>query len=412
MEVKAGYKQTEVGVIPSDWEVHNLLRNSILKARIGWQGLTTAEYLTIGDYFLVTGTDFSNGKINWETCFYVSKYRYSQDKYIQLHESDILITKDGTIGKIAFIDKLPRLATLNSGVFVIRPKENAYLPLFFFYVLNSIFFHNFLNKLVAGSTINHLYQKDFNSFNFPLPSAVSEQAAIATALLDTDAFISSLEKLIVKKKMIKQGAMQELLKPKKGWEVKKLGECLLKNPDYGINAAAVDFDDTLPTYLRITDISDNGKYLHANKVSVNNVNSDSYYLDEGDIVFARTGASVGKTYLYDKNDGKLVFAGFLIRLRSNPKILFYKYLFYITQTKAYWSWVLANSMRSGQPGINSNEYKSYEISLPNLTEQKRIANILADMDSEINALETKLEKYKMIKLGMMQELLTGRIRLI
>ncbi|HNR43510.1 MAG TPA: restriction endonuclease subunit S, partial [Bacteroidales bacterium] len=125
MEVKAGYKQTEVGVIPSDWEVHNLLRNSILKARIGWQGLTTAEYLTIGDYFLVTGTDFSNGKINWETCFYVSKYRYSQDKYIQLHESDILITKDGTIGKIAFIDKLPRLATLNSGVFVIRPKENA-----------------------------------------------------------------------------------------------------------------------------------------------------------------------------------------------------------------------------------------------------------------------------------------------
>ena len=135
-------------------------------------------------------------------------------------------------------------------------------------------------------------------------------------------------------------------------------------------------------------------------------------MDEGDIVFARTGASVGKTYIYDKNDGRLVFAGFLIRVKANSNILHYKYLFFLTQTRSYWAWVSANSMRSGQPGLNSAEYKSFQISFPTLPEQARIATILSDMDTEIATLETKLDKYKMIKQGMMQNLLTGKIRLI
>lgn len=406
-----GYKMTELGLIPSDWEIGNMLDNSTLKARIGWQGLTTAEYLKSGNYFLVTGTDFFDGIIKWETCHYVEEIRYTQDRNIHLKENDILVTKDGTIGKVAFIDRLSLPATLNSGVFVIRPKNKSYLPQFLFYVLKSFYFDNFLNQLVAGSTIQHLYQKDFVTFNFILPT-LAEQTAIATALSDADALISSLEKLLTKKRNIKQGAMQKLLQPKEGWEVKKLGDCLLKNPDYGINAAAVDFDDTLPTYLRITDISEDGKYLTDNKVSVDNILSNSYYLEDGDIVFARTGASVGKTYLYNQNDGRLVFAGFLIRIKANPEILSFKYLFYLTQTKSYWSWVLANSMRSGQPGLNSNEYKSFEILVPPLEEQTHIATILSDMDNEISTLEGELEKYRKVKLGMMQNLLTGKIRLI
>ena len=189
------------------------------------------------------------------------------------------------------------------------------------------------------------------------------------------------------------------------WESEKLGECLLKNPDYGINAASVRFDDTLPTYLRITDISETGKYLSSNKVSVNNILSSSYYLEEGDIVFARTGASVGKTYLYDKNDGKLVFAGFLIRVKANPEILDCKYLFFLTQTKSYWTWVVANSMRSGQPGLNSNEYKSFQIPVPSLTEQTLIATALSDADALITSLEKLIAKKRNIKQGAMQELM-------
>lgn len=190
------------------------------------------------------------------------------------------------------------------------------------------------------------------------------------------------------------------------WKIKQLAECIIKNPDYGINAAAVDYDDTLPTYLRITDISEDGKYISKYRVSVQNKDSDSYYLQEGDIVFARTGASVGKTYLYKKSDGKLVFAGFLIRIKVNSEILNPAYFFYHTQTKRYWSWVAGNSMRSGQPGINSNEYKTLLIPLPkDKAEQTAIATALSDMDNLIAGLEKLIEKKKAIKQGAMQELL-------
>lgn len=190
------------------------------------------------------------------------------------------------------------------------------------------------------------------------------------------------------------------------WEVKELGNCLLRNPDYGLNAAAVTFDDTLPTYLRITDISDDGRFISAGKASVKNIYSNNYYLEKGDIVFARTGASVGKTYLYNENDGKLVFAGFLIRIKPNPEIVDCNYLIYLTQTKKYWAWVSANSMRSGQPGLNSNEYKSFQISLPpTKTEQTAIATALSDTDALINSLEKLIAKKRNIKQGAMQQLL-------
>lgn len=196
-EIKQGFKQTDIGVIPVDWDVPNITENSTLKARIGWQGLTTAEYLTSGDYFLVTGTDISKGRVNWDSCFYVDLFRYNQDRNIQLRNDDILITKDGTIGKVAFVDNLRLPATLNSGVFVIRPKNNDYYPQFLFYIFNSRYFHLFLDKLVAGSTINHLYQKDFVTFKFPLPKP-KEQEAIATVLSDIDLLIDELTKLIEK----------------------------------------------------------------------------------------------------------------------------------------------------------------------------------------------------------------------
>lgn len=190
------------------------------------------------------------------------------------------------------------------------------------------------------------------------------------------------------------------------WKVKSLGECLIKNPDYGINAASVKYNDTLPTYLRITDISESGKYISQSKVSVNHSLSSLYFLDEEDIVFARTGASVGKTYLYKKGDGKLVFAGFLIRAKVNPKILNHQYLYYLTQTKYYWSWVLTNSMRSGQPGINSNEIKLLPIPLPpTLQEQTIIATAISNADTWITNLENLLTKKRQIKQGALQELL-------
>lgn len=197
-----------------EWIPLNMTEKSVLKARIGWQGLTTAEYLDSGRYRLVTGTDFQNGRIDWSSCCFVDESRYAQDRNIQLKHNDILLTKDGTIGKVGYIESLPSPATLNSGVFVIRPKNDGYYPLYFYYVLTSRIFENFLTKLQAGSTISHLYQKDFINFSFMAPE-LSEQSAIAQVLSDMDAEIEELKQKLAKYRLMKQGMMQELLTGKR-----------------------------------------------------------------------------------------------------------------------------------------------------------------------------------------------------
>lgn len=203
--------ETRLPGFQEEWTPLNMAQSSTLKARIGWQGLTTAEYLDSGHYALVTGTDFYDGKIDWDGCHFVEKERYDQDRYIQLQLNDVLLTKDGTIGKAALVDELPYPATLNSGVFVIRPKNDSYNPKFFFYILRSRIFVDFLNKLQAGSTISHLYQKDFVNFEFLAPATLDEQSAIAAVLSDMDAEIAALEQRRDKTKDLKQAMMQVLL---------------------------------------------------------------------------------------------------------------------------------------------------------------------------------------------------------
>lgn len=193
------------------WVKRRLGDTAILKARIGWQGLTTSEYRKSGEYLLITGTEFKNGFIDWDNCSYVDESRFKQDKYIQIKEMDVLVTKDGTIGKVAIINSLPKPATLNSGVFVIRPIGDSFNSDFFYYVLNSEMFVKFLSELVAGSTINHLYQRDFVEFEFMAPSSLLEQKRIAKILFDMDLAIEAIEKKLNKYKMIRQGMMQVLL---------------------------------------------------------------------------------------------------------------------------------------------------------------------------------------------------------
>ena len=194
-----------------EWNKINLAKKSKIKARIGWQGLTTNEYLDSGYSYLVTGTDFVNGKIDWDNCHYVAKDRFDQDKNIQIQNNDILITKDGSLGKTALVKGLNKPATLNSGVFVIRPVQESYDPTFVYYILSSFVFKNFLDHLSAGSTIIHLYQKDISKFEFLMPPTIGEQVAIASILSDMDKEIESLEQKLEKTRQIKQGMMQQLL---------------------------------------------------------------------------------------------------------------------------------------------------------------------------------------------------------
>lgn len=193
-----------------NWKKVNLQKSCTIKARIGWQGLRTEEYRTTGDIFLVTGVDFENGFVNWDTCFYVDNWRFSQDKNIQLRNGDILITKDGTIGKVAYVTGLSKPATLNSGVFVIRPKKDIEIDTqFLSLIFKSDIFNDFLEKITAGSTIVHLYQKDIVKFDFPLPD-LTEQKRIASILSDMDSEISSIEKEITKLQNLKTAMMQKM----------------------------------------------------------------------------------------------------------------------------------------------------------------------------------------------------------
>lgn len=203
--------KTRLSGFDGDWVKINLSKNSRLKARIGWQGLTTAEYLDEGYSYLITGTDFKDGQINWNGCHYVDYDRYVQDPNIQVSNGDLLLTKDGTIGKVAYVTGLKRPATLNSGVFLVKPITDAYTAHFMFYVLESFVFKDFLQQLSAGSTINHLYQKDLVKFELFVPPTKDEQEAIAGILFDMDSEIYGLEEKFSKIQKVKQGMMEELL---------------------------------------------------------------------------------------------------------------------------------------------------------------------------------------------------------
>ena len=193
------------------WQNFNLMKHSKIKARIGWQGLKKSEYLDSGYALLVTGTDFDDGKVQWDRCHYVTRSRYDQDRNIQIQNNDILITKDGSLGKVALARGLTKPATLNSGIFVIRPLQSIYDPVFVYHILSSFVFKNFLDKLSAGSTIIHLYQKDVDKFEFLLPPVIEEQNAIAAVLSEMDADITALEEKLAKYRQVKQGMMQQLL---------------------------------------------------------------------------------------------------------------------------------------------------------------------------------------------------------
>ena len=165
----------------------------MLKARIGWQGLTKKEYRKKGAYKLITGTDFTtDNKIAFENCVYVDKERYDQDPYIQIRESDVLITKDGTLGKIAYIEKLDMPATLNGGIFVVRDLTERVKQKFLMYYLTSSVFKDWMKRNHTQGSIKHLTQTLLSKFTIPVIAA-DKQCAIIEKLDSFTTLISKLE---------------------------------------------------------------------------------------------------------------------------------------------------------------------------------------------------------------------------
>ncbi len=195
------------------------------------------------------------------------------------------------------------------------------------------------------------------------------------------------------------------------WEVVKLKDISKNKGDYGINAAAVEYNKNLPAYIRITDIDDDGYLDLRKKKSVDDVNSENYFLENNDLLFVRTGATVGKSYLYNATDGKLVFAGFLIRFKINEEKCDAYYLWSYTKTKSYSDWVTAISMRSGQPGINSKDFCSLIFGLPPISQQKKIAEVLSTWDTAIQNCKSIIENVILRNRGLARQLLNGKSRI-
>ena len=183
---------------------------------------------------------------------------------------------------------------------------------------------------------------------------------------------------------------------------------IASNEMYGMNSAAKDFDG-INKYIRITDISETShKFVPNPLTSPEGELDNKYKLQKGDLVFARTGASTGKSYIYDENDGNLYFAGFLIKFHIDNAIP--KFIFYNTLKEEYLNWVSVMSVRSGQPGINSNEYKKLPIYLPSFDEQNKVSNFLENVDKKIELLEKKYNSYVDFKQYLMQQIFTQKLR--
>lgn len=188
------------------------------------------------------------------------------------------------------------------------------------------------------------------------------------------------------------------------WEQRKLGE-LSRSFEYGLNAAAKEYDGQ-NKYLRITDIDDTSRQFVSADITSPDANlaeADNYRLSDGDVLFARTGASVGKTYLYKKSDGLVYFAGFLIRAKIKESVSA-GFIFQNTLTRSYERYIAITSQRSGQPGVNAQEYAEYQLMLPELFEQEKIAKLLEELDTLITLHQRKLEKLQNIKKSCLEKM--------
>jgi type I restriction enzyme S subunit len=407
------FKDTEIGKIPEEWKMYSIGKDCSVKARIGWQGLTTSEYLQTGHYGLITSTDLIEGKVNWDTCVFVSEERYKQDTNIIVKNGDVLVSKDGTIGKVAVVSNLQYPTTLNSGVFVIRTKNEKITQEGLGLVFISPYFKDFIKRLTAGSTIVHLYQKDIVNFTFPIPT-LPEQHHIASALTSIDNLITSLGKLIEKKKNIKQGAMQQLLTGKirlkeftEPWVYRKISEIATTSSGGTPSRSIPNYYYGDIKWFTTTELKDNYLYdsvEHITREALNN--SSAKMFSANTILMAMYGATIGKLGVL-KEPSTTNQACCAIKCNDIVEIFLFYILLYNRKS------IIEKGCGAGQPNISQAIVNELSFLVPPCEkEQQAIANILSKMDNEITALEAKRAKYEVIKQGMMQQLLTGKIRLI
>lgn len=193
----------------NSWKQSKLSNICSMNARIGWQNLRTSEFLDSGEYYLITGTDFDDGRVNFNTCHYVEKFRYDQDRKIQITNGSILITKDGTLGKVAFVEDLDKPATLNAGVFNVITRTNNVDKKYLFQYLKAPFLMDYVEKKATGGTIKHLNQNILVDFPVMLPK-IEEQRLIGGYFQSLDKLITLQQRQLEKLKNIKKACLEKM----------------------------------------------------------------------------------------------------------------------------------------------------------------------------------------------------------
>lgn len=394
-------------VLFKDVTAESTKRNGDNHSAMPVMGVSKAEGIVPMEERLIA-SDIARYKIVQKDWFAYNPMRLNIGSIAQWKgEHNILVSPDYVVFKC--------LDGADSGV------DPSYLNLF----RQSDAWERFVTEGGDGGVRVRIYYRDLARLQLALPWR-DEQQKIADCLTSLDDLIKAETRKLDTLKAHKAGLMQQLF-PREGetvprlrfpefqdageWVTVPMGSLLARNPEYGLNAPASPYSVDLPTYLRITDIDDDGRFLSESKVSVDVVATDDNYLELGDIVLARTGASVGKSYRYREEDGRLVFAGFLIRIRPNPKKVIPIFLSNFLTTQQYWSWIGVTSARSGQPGVNGTEYASLPVPVPSsetseigLSEQQRIADCLSSLDDLIAAQSKKINALKIHKKGLMQQL--------
>ena len=379
------------------WEEKKLNELTTMHARIGWQNLRTSEFLDSGDYMLITGTDFNDGSINYSTCHYVEKERYDQDKNIQIHNGSILITKDGTLGKVAYVQGLSMPATLNAGVFNVEIKDkNATDEKYLFQYLKAPFLMDYVSKKATGGTIKHLNQSILVDFPVVMPT-LSEQQKIGSYFRQLDRLITLYQRKYNKLTSVKKSMLQKMF-PASGqtvpalrfagftdkWQVRKVKEVC------SISTGKSNTQDHV----------ENGKYPFYVRSPIIE-RSNRYLFDEEAVLTVGDGVGTGKVFHYV--NGKYDLHQRVYRMFDFSDDITAKYFFYYFSNHFY-DRVMAMTAKTSVDSVRYEMIADMDISMPTVSEQKVIANYFRQLDHLIALHQQELQKLQNLKKACLKKM--------
>jgi len=429
-----------IGEIPSHWDVKKIKHLCYVKARVGWKGLKSDEFLKEGFAYLVTGSDFYNDTVNWKECYQIDKDRYDDDPFIQLEENDLLITKDGTIGKLAIVSNLDKPACLNSGIFVIRSEDRNFTSQFLFWILKSKMFTKFNEFTSYGSTIQHLYQNVFVEFSFSLPS-LAEQTAIANFL---DLKTSEIDVIIADKKRLlelyeeektaiinkavtkginpdapmKNSGIEWLGEIPEHWEVKKL-KMLVSKVGSGVTPRGGS-----SVYLSIGIPLIRSQNVHFDGLKLDDVAFISEEVDEemsnsriqdGDVLLNITGASIGRCYFVPDGFGRGNVNQHVCIIRPNINEVSTVYLSLLLRSEIGQLQIRLQQTGANREGLNFEQLKNFYLPVAtSLNEQKSIVHHIESECSHIDFKKARTEELIELlteyRTALISEAVTGKIK--